>query len=123
MAAEHDLVHGAEYDTALVHSVLPGTLIVGSKLAEEICAVTPLSFRGLALSTRMTARPATPPPRPAIRSARSAAIPPPRVPKPTRPAPAGPAPPADAPAPAVRTAPGAHRCPGGKLPMSSGSRW
>ena len=29
MASEHDLVHGAEYDTALVHAVLPGTLLLG----------------------------------------------------------------------------------------------
>jgi hypothetical protein len=29
MAPEHDLVHGAEYDPALVHSVLPGPFLLG----------------------------------------------------------------------------------------------
>ncbi len=34
--AEYDLIHGAEYDTALVHAlVLPGRLLPG-RLAEEI---------------------------------------------------------------------------------------
>jgi hypothetical protein len=41
MAAEHDLVHGAEYDTALVHACPPEDLFVPVKLAEEICGVMP----------------------------------------------------------------------------------
>ena len=41
--SEHDLIHGAEYDTALVHvDVLPGRLVLlRGRLAEEFCRVMP----------------------------------------------------------------------------------